>query len=319
MNHEVLTAIDELEHDGVLDPAQADRFRRVAAGRLVSVQTELRLVVGIGITLTASGASLFMAENKTLLGALPVLLVIAAAALACIAWVWRKAAPFTWNETPTPVTSLDFVLQLGLLLLAAALAYGEATFHLAGTRWPVYLLAVGLIDLWAAYRFDSCTALSLGLSALAAWRGAAVIPSLSLRENLSLVDFRWNASLLGALFLLVGFLSRRLKRKPHFASVWERGGFFLLSTGAMSGTYDPSGYLPWLLLLLAAGTVTSLAGIRRRVPVDFVMGYLVFCVGVLRLLALVLTGDVFLYVVSPVIIGALALLIFSVHKMGEEP
>lgn len=42
------------------------------------MQTELRLVVGIGITLTASGASLFMAENKALLGALPVLLVIAA-------------------------------------------------------------------------------------------------------------------------------------------------------------------------------------------------------------------------------------------------
>lgn len=282
------------------------------------MKTELRLLVGLGITLAASGAGLFMVHHRAWLGPWPPLILILAAAAACLAWVWRKADPFVWNETTTPVTALDFILQLGLLFLAAALAFGEANFLLAGAKWPIYLLAVGVIDILAAYRFDSSTALSLGLSALATWRGAALVPTPALLAGFSLADFRWNATLLGLLFLLVGYLSRHWKRKPHFVAVWMRGGLFLLATGLLSGTFSPTGAAPWLVMLLGTGLVTSVSSFQRRETVDFMFCFLVVCTGAGRLIWLVLARYHLIALVLLVAVAA-TVLILALDRMRDAP
>src|SRR5207249_1664074 len=71
---------------------------------------------------------------------------IALAAVACLVWVTRTAASFSWGAVPSPNVAFDYVLLLGLLLFASDLAYVEVEFTLLGPKWPHHLLVVGLVS-----------------------------------------------------------------------------------------------------------------------------------------------------------------------------
>src|SRR5262249_45729874 len=150
------------------------------------------------------------------------------------------AAPFSWGPVPSPGVAFDYVLLLGLLLAAADLAYVEAQFTVLGPRWPAHLLLIALMDLVAAYRWDSRTALGLALTSLAAWRGLAIglVPT-TLGPGIA-ADLRASALGLGTLYVAAAIVSARLGRKAHFETVFAPAGLVLLLGGLLSGALaDP--------------------------------------------------------------------------------
>ena len=174
VNPDVVRAIARLRADDVLSAGQAALFDRVARRGLVSVRFEIRVLLYAGVLLLTSGVGVLVAERHQQIGPLAIAVGIAVAAVACLLWVARRAAPFSWGEVSSPNVAFDYVLLLGLLLFAAGLAYVEAQFTVLGPRWPYHLLLVGAVYLLAAYRWDSRTALGLSLATLAAWRGLSI-------------------------------------------------------------------------------------------------------------------------------------------------
>jgi len=261
VNPDVVRAIASLRAGGVLSTGQAAFFDRVARRGLVSVRFEIRTLLYVGVLLLTSGVGVLVALHQEEIGPLAIAAGIALAAAGSLIWVARRAAPFSWGEVPSPSVAFDYVLLLGLLLVAADLAYVEVQFTVLGPRWAYHLLIVGVLYLLAAYRWDSRTALGLAVATLAAWRGLSVSLVPAMIGPGVAADLRASAIALGALYVGAAVLSVRLARKPHFEEVFASTGLLLLLGGLLSGVLDDrQAWSAWLVaVLLTAGGVMAVA------------------------------------------------------------
>jgi hypothetical protein len=261
VNPDVVRAIASLKAGDVLSAEQAAFFDRVARRGLVSVRFEIRTLLYVGVLLLTSGVGVLVALHQEEIGPLAIAAGIALAAAGSLIWVARRAAPFSWGEVPSPSVAFDYVLLLGLLLVAADLAYVEVQFTMLGPRWAYHLLIVGVLYLLAAYRWDSRTALGLALASLAAWRGLSVSLVPAMIGPGVAADLRASAIVLGALYVGAAVLSVRLARKPHFEEVFASTGLLLLLGGLLSGVLDDrQAWSAWLVaVLLTAGGVMAVA------------------------------------------------------------
>ena len=261
MNPDVVRAIASLKAGDVLSAEQAAFFDRVARRGLVSVRFEIRTLLYVGVLLLTSGVGVLIALHQEEIGPFAIVAGIALAAAGSLIWVARRAAPFSWGEVPSPSVAFDYVLLLGLLLVAADLAYVEVQFTMLGPRWAYHLLIVGVLYLLAAYRWDSRTALGLALTTLAAWRGLSVSLVPAMIGPGVAADLRASAIVLGALYVGAAVLSVRLARKPHFEEVFASTGLLLLLGGLLSGVLDDrQAWSAWLVaVLLTAGSVMAVA------------------------------------------------------------
>ena len=316
-------AIARLRADGVLSAPQAARFDRVARRELVSLRFEIRALLYAGVLLLTGGAGALVAQHQHDIGPLVIALGIGLAALACLGWVARRAAPFSWGPVPSPGVAFDYVLLLGLLLTAADLAYVEAQLTLLGPRWPAHLLVIAALDLLAAYRWDSRAALGLALTSLAAWRGLVIglVPS-ALGPGIT-ADLRASALALGGLYLAAAMASARLDRKPHFESVFAPAGLVLLLGGLLAGVLtEPRTWALWLLATLIVAGVVMAVAVRLGRSLYFALGVLAAYVALVRLLSEPLRywphADSLLLLLSAALGAGVLALIFAVHRRMRE-
>jgi predicted membrane protein DUF2157 len=320
MNPDVVAAIARLRREDVLSSGQAILFDRVAGRRLVSVRLEIRTLLYVGVLLLTSGVGLFVVEHHRNIGPWAIAGALALAVVACLVWVVRNAPPFSWSEAQSPSVAFDYVLLLGLLLLASDLAYVEAQFTVLGRNWPHHLLVVGVVYLLAAYRWDSRMVLGLAVATLAAWRGVS-IGVMSRVFGTQADDLRWNAVALGAIYVALAALSVRLRRKSHFEEVFGTAGLLLLLGALVSGVLDSSTVrVDWVIALLAAAGLVMWVSLRLGRSLYFAQGVLAAYVGLLRLLFAPFSGaesSVPFFVAGLLGIGALVL-IFGAHRRMVE-
>lgn len=321
MNPDVVAAIARLRTDNVLSGRQAAFFNRVARRHLVSVRFEIRVLLYVGVLLLTSGVGALVVEHHGAIGPLAIAGSIGLAAAACLAWVVRRAPPFSWDEVPSPSVAFDYVLLLGLLLFASDLGYVEAQFTVLGPRWAHHLLVVGAVYLLAAYRWDSRTVLGLALATLAAWRGVSIsLVSASLGVG-DTGELRANAIAFGALYVAAATASVRLERKPHFEPVFGNAGLLLLLGALVSGVLEHgSAWGVWLVALLAVASLVMGVSFRLGRSLYFAQAVLAAYVGLLRLLFAPFRHEAssLPFLAAALLgLGALAL-VFAAHKRMIE-
>ena len=316
MNPDVVAAIGRLRETGVLADPEAAPLLRVARRELVSVHAELQTALYIGVLLATSGVGLFLKENHERLGPAVIASLLGGAALLCLAYVARRAPPFSWQSQASPHVAVDYVLLLGVLLLGADLAYVEAQFRLLGPLWPEHLLLVSLVYLVAAYRFDSRVVLGLALSSFAAWRGVAVSLGTVAGMDRALPAVRWNALACGAAFVAAGALSALRKRKPHFEPTWGTLGLLLVFGGLLSGVFTEadSDWILWTIALAVVSAICIGVAYRLHRTLYLAIGILAAYLGLMRLLAEVIRGSALFFVVAVSSIGVVALLVRLEHR-----
>ncbi len=267
-----------------------------------------------------TGVGLFLKENHERLGPAAIAALLGAAAAGCLFYVARRSPPFSWRRVETPHVAVDYVLLLGVLLLASDLAYVETQFRVLGPRWPYHLLLVSLIFLAAAYRFDSRAVLSLALTSFAAWRGVAVTLPFAAEPGHSLAAVRANALACGVAFVAIGILSARAKRKPHFEPVWTTLGLLLVFGGALSGVFEERGpsWALWEAVLFVLAGLVAAGAYKLRRPLDFAIATIAAYLGLLRILSEVFKERVFLLVVAGSSLAVIALLVRG-HRRMKEP
>ncbi len=318
---EVLAAVEALAAQGVLDGEQAARLSRVARGGLVTVRPEMRMSLYFGVLLLVSGAGLFLRENYERLGTAVIAGLVGFAAGACLAWAWRRSAPFSWGEAAPQHAAFDYILLLGALLAAADLAYVEAQTRLLGPAWPWHLLVVAAFYAALAVRFDSRMLLSLALASVAAWRGVALsLP----RASLGTGDpgrLRGEALATGALFVAIGIVTARRGLKAHFEDVWVNGGILLVLGGLLSGVFGSSlDWAVWLAALLVVATATAAAAYRWKRTLPFAQAVVAAYLGLLRAVFSGGGGDFAGRMLLAAVLGCAALAaIFLVHRRMRIP
>lgn len=317
MNPDVVGAIGRLQTRSVLSDGQAAHLGRVARGHLVSIRLELRALLYVGVLLLASGVGLLVVEHHRAIGRWVIAASVALAAAACLAWVARQAPAFSWQAVPSPSVAFDYILLLGLLLLAAGLAYVEAQFTVLGPRWAHHLLVVAAVYLLAAYRWDSPVVLGLALSTLAAWRGLSVGLLAGSAGAGEAAALRLDALALGALFLSLAALSVRTGRKAHFEEVFGNAGLLLLLGALVWGALGAVVMRGlWLAALLLVAMALMWVAFRLGRSLYFVQGVLAAYVGLLRLVfASARFGTSSAPFVVAAVLGVAALaLVFTAHR-----
>jgi predicted membrane protein DUF2157 len=323
VNPDVVRAIASLRAGDVLSAEQAAFFDRVARRGLVSVRFEIRTLLYVGVLLLTSGIGVLVALHQEEIGPLAIAAGIALAAAGSLIWVARRAAPFSWGEIPSPSVAFDYVLLLGLLLVAADLAYVEVQFTVLGPRWAYHLLIVGVLYLLAAYRWDSRTALGLAVATLAAWRGLSVSLVPAMIGPGVAADLRASAIALGALYVGAAVLSVRLARKPHFEEVFASTGLLLLLGGLLSGVLDDrQAWSAWLVaVLLTAGGVMAVA-FRLGRSLYFAVALVAAYIALVRLLfepfRYGLHADSIPLLLAAVLGSAVLAVIFWAHRRMRE-
>jgi hypothetical protein len=318
MNPDVAQAIPELVKAGVLPSAQAPRLLRVARGELLSVHAELRALLSLGVLLITGGVGVLVAQNLDRIGPAAIASALGLAAFAALAWVFRSAPAFTWDEVKAPHLALDSILLLGILLAGADLAYVEVKFTPLGAQWPWHLLIVSLLTGVAAFRFDSRPAFSLALSTFAAWRGVSVsfLGATFLPEASAV---RWNAIACGVLFAGLGLVLIRARRKAHFEPVAVHLGWLLILGALASGMIESSG-LAWAAALLAVGAGLAAGAYRLRRFSLFAFGVVAAYAGLSRIALDVLDVEVLgCFWFSATSILVLAGLIVAQRRLKEAP
>lgn len=264
MNPESLAALDRLTRATLLPAATADRLRRISQGARVPIRTELRLFLYVAVLLISTGVGLLIKQNLERIGPLGISLSLALAAALCLFYVARRAAPFTWGRAVDQHMAIDYVLLLAMLLLTADLTYIERTFPLLDSAWALHLLVMSIVAVALGIRFDSRTVFALGLSSFAAWRG---VSANTLEMNFWSLTHRGislNSLGCGILFVGIGWLLLRTKRKAHF---------------------EPSAtYLGWMLILGAlfrlSWPLLTITGLGLAVLGSRVRRYWLFALGV---------------------------------------
>jgi len=317
---EVIQAIGTLREKGILPDPPASHLLRIARGDLVSVRLEIRTLLYAGVLLLTTGIGLFVKEHGERIGPGVVAALLGLAAGACFVWVVRHAAPFTWERAPDPGVAFDYVLLLGLLLVASDLAYVEVQFKVFGPDWPYHLLAVSLLCLGAAFRWDSAVALGLSLSTFAAWRGVSVNVLKGALGPGRPEETRWNAVGCGIVFVALGLALVRAGKKAHFEEVWINFGLLLLLGGLLSGVFgDRSLWGIWLAALAAVSAVVIWRAYRAGKTLYFAEGVVAAYLGSLRLLfeafRNVHSGSAFALVVAGSAAGVLALIVGAHRRM----
>jgi hypothetical protein len=322
MNPDIVDAIARLRADSVLSARQVAIFHRVARGSLVSVRFEIKVLLYLGVLLLTSGVGLFVVEHHRSIGPSAVAAALTLGTAACLLWIVRKAPPFSWDAVESPSVSFDYVLLLGLLLLATDLAYVEAQFTVLGPRWAHHLLVAGGIYLLAAYRWDARTVLGLALTTLAAWRGLSVSLIHGSHGAGDTGELRASAIALGALYLALATLSARLEWKAHFEEVFGNAGLLLLLGALASGVLDaPAVREAWIVALLVAAGLVMWAAFRLRRSLYFAQGVLAAYLGIVRLLFALfrpVESSVPFFVAALLGIGALALIVAAHQRMSER-
>jgi predicted membrane protein DUF2157 len=284
---DVAAAVDRLRADGILPPEAAPLLGAVARGERVSVRAELQVLLYGGVLLITAGVSVLVRENLDRLGPVAIAAALTVAALGCLAWVARVAPPFSRGEAPSDRFGFDYVLLLGVLLLAADLAYVETQFTPLGANWPLHLLVVAGLSALLAFRYDSRTLFSLALASFAAWRGVTI--SLHAAGEAfwhgTPDELRANALVCGALFVLLGFGLGRGTIKRHFEPVAAHLGWLLVLGALVSGAgLDTTGELLFVLALLVVASALAWWAVAQKRFSLFALGTLGAYVAVVMLL-----------------------------------
>jgi hypothetical protein len=278
MNPDVAQALPTLVESGIVPAAAAPRLQRMAAGQLVSLHSTLRAFLYLGVLAFTTGIGMLLAQNLDRLGPMAIALGLAVVALAALAWMWRMAPPFSWQEVPAPNLAFDYVLLLAILVGAADLGYCDQVFPSWAGQEPHHLLLVSALSALAAVRFDSRLALSCALTSFAGWRGVSLARATTAVWSAQ-GDLRWNALGCGVFFVLLGLGFSRSGRKPHFEPVCAHLGWLLVLGALGSGLADRG----WALALFLVGAALAAGSFfARRFPL-FAYGVVAAYIALLRL------------------------------------
>jgi hypothetical protein len=320
MNPDVARAIPRLQERGLLAEEQARYFLRAATSDLLSVRSELKLLLYAGVVLITAGVGVLITENVDRLGPGVIAVGLGVAAALSFLWVARHAPPFSWGESVSTHVAFDYVLLLGVLLSSADLAYVEAQFTPLGPNWPWHLLVASLFTGALALRFDSRLVFSLALSTFTAWRGVSVsFVERGFWSGLATATLL-NAIGCGLLFVLLGALLFHEKRKEHFEPVATYLGVVLVLVALASGSImDESSYRIYAASLIVAGAILAAGSLvsRRRFPL-FALGTFAIYFGLSRLVLPAIDDDTLVLLWFLITAGLSIAAVMAVHRSLER-
>lgn len=240
---------DNLHKAGLISEASLQNTNNPKRTRIISLFTELKILLYTGILLLTAGVSILVYKNIDTIGHQAILLAIALVCAGCFYWCFKTKAPFSFEKIESPTPYFDYILLLGCLLLLTFIAYIQFQYNAFSDRFGLATFIPMIILFITAYLFDNIGILSLAITNLAAWAGIAVTPTKILKQNnFNNGTIILTAICLGAFLCGMAIISATKKLKTHFSFTYNNFGINILFIALIAGMIH---YERWFLIWFA--------------------------------------------------------------------
>lgn len=292
---------------------------------IFSLHNELQFLLYASVLLFTSGAGIVIYKNIDTIGHTIILALLLAVCAGCYYFCFRHSKGFSPNEVDFESPFYNYLVLAATILSCIFVGYLHVQYEPFGTNvsWTTFVSAA--IGFATAYYFDNRSALSIGITGLAAAIGITVTPR-ALLEN----DLFDNPALfyygigLGTLLVLWAEYSQRTNLKKHFTIVFVSFAQHLIGICAiigMTGDY----WLRYAILLTAGSVYFYRKSYRMPSTAAFVFFLIYAYIGFNTLMfhILDLTGAYQFYelltIASPVyVIGSIFLFIRAIRTFNRK-
>ncbi len=300
----------------VIEPEQFDFLEAIRTGKIVSLYFELRLVLYLGIMLLTGGVGYLVYENMGSIGHLLSMALILISIIGCFYFIRKHAQPYTNSVVVISHTYFDYVLILAALLIISLFTYIQVYFNLVQLLLNSSAIVSSAILLFLAYRFDSKSLLSMGVTAFTASVGINMSPvNWATGELFSFGELYFTAIAVGIFLILVGHLSYVREIKKHFRFTYQNFGLLLYFIGLICAVFMSDSQFVFATILLLSALLVAFYTWKEREFLFFLYsvlaGYIAISFLVFQMLSVLHDDSIilFIYYLPASCIGLVILLV----------
>ena len=303
-------------------------FSEVKAYRslgIFSLHNELQFLLYASVLLFTSGAGIVIYKNIDTIGHTIILGLLLAVCGICYYFCFKHSKGFSPNEVDFESPFYNYLVLAATVLSCIFVGYLHFQYQPFGENlsWTTFVSAA--IGFATAYYFDNRSALSIGITGLAAAVGITITPK-ALLEN----DFFDNPTLfyygiaLGFLLILWAEYSARTHLKKHFTIIFIPFAQHLIGICAITGMTGDYWFI-YIFFLAAASFYFYQKSYRLQSTFVFVFfliyGYIGCNIVMFRVLDLIDAYQFYeiLTIASPIyVIGSIFLFIRSIKQFNRK-
>ncbi len=200
------------------------QFAEVKAYRslgIFSLHNELQWLLYSAVLLFTSGAGILIYQNIDSVGHTAILALLLGMSLGFYGLSYKKSPGFDRAETHFDHPVYPYFVLLATILGATFIGYLQYQYKPFGERVEIATFFSAAVALAAAYYFDNRSALSIGITGLAATVGITATPGAIFNNNfLKHPSLLVSGIVLGTLLIVWAEYSERTNLKRHFSLVW---------------------------------------------------------------------------------------------------
>jgi len=225
--------------DAIISEKEVAAVKAYRSLGIFSLHNELLFLLYASVLLFTSGAGILIYKNIDTIGHTIILALLLLVCLGCYYFCYKKAKGFSKQETFFDHPLYDYLVLAATLLGCIFIGYLQFQYRPFGDQIAIPTLISALVALGSAYYFDNRSALSIGITGLAASIGITVTPK-ALLEN----DFFDNPSLfyygiaLGILLMVWSEFSEKNNLKKHFVLIFICFAQHLIGICTITGLFD---------------------------------------------------------------------------------
>lgn len=242
--------VQKLLDKELLSQEQENGIRNYFSLGIFSLRNELLFLMYLSILLFTSGVGVLIYKNIDTIGHTLILMIMFVLILVCFYFSFKKSKGFSREDIDFENPIYNYLVLLAVILSCSFMGYIQFQYSIFGEYFEISILISAFIALASAYYFNSRSALSIGITALATSIGISVTPR-TLIHN----EVYWNENLsyygliLGVLIAIWAIYSKKINLKRHFDLVLLTFALHLISICCISGLYHDF----WIIFVLFLG------------------------------------------------------------------
>lgn len=233
----------ELHDNKLIDSKLHQYLDAIESNSIVSVYTELRLLLYVGILLFTGGVGYFAYQNIGDAGHILLQLVLFIAIILGLVFLQKHAQPFTRAKSIVEHSYFDYILLLVSLLCISLFTYVLVYFNWYEQALKSTSFISAILFFAFAYRYDNKAVLSIAITVLVAALGISISP-------VNWIQGEWNSTLelynvgicISFVLLTIGKVSDKYNFKSHFKFTYQNYGYLILYisliTSIIESDYD---------------------------------------------------------------------------------
>ena len=304
-----------------------EQFADVKAYRslgIFSLHNELQFLLYASVLLFTSGAGILIYQNIDTIGHTIILAILLALSAVCFYFSFKKTKGFRKEEADFENPLYNYLVLLATILSCTFIGYFQYQYEPFGSYYEVATAVAALVALASAYYFDNRSALSIGITGLAATIGITVTPKALLGNDFfdNAMLFYYGIALALALILWTEY-SEKTNLKKHFNLFFITFALHLTGICCITGMINDYWFI-YSIFLLGLGIYFyrksyALSSVSVFVFV-LLYGFIGLNIVLFRLLEFVQlqNWEIFTFLLPLYFIGSIVLFITAIKKFNKE-